>query len=132
VLRIVAHIGGRLPLHCTANGKALLAALTPEQVDAVLPATLKRNTANTITDKRLLAEELQRVRDTGLSFDVEEYEEGVAAVGAYVQDILGDVVSLAAVVPMLRYKRDEAAIVAAVARTRDEAQAALIKPAQSL
>jgi hypothetical protein len=33
---------------------------------------------------------------------------------------------------MLRYKRDEAAIVAAVARTRDEAQAALIKPAQSL
>ena len=30
VLRIVAHIGGRLPLHCTANGKALLAALTPD------------------------------------------------------------------------------------------------------
>jgi DNA-binding IclR family transcriptional regulator len=130
VLRIVAHIGGRLPLHCTANGKALLAALTPEQVDAVLPDKLERNTANTITDKRVLAEELQRVRDTGLSFDIEEYEEGVVAVGAFVQDILGDVVSLAAVVPMPRYKRDEAAIVAAVARTRDEAQAALIKPSQ--
>ncbi len=52
VLRIVARIVGRLPPHCTANGKALLAALTPEQVDAVLPDKLERNTANTITDKR--------------------------------------------------------------------------------
>ncbi|HTX71092.1 MAG TPA: IclR family transcriptional regulator [Thermoleophilia bacterium] len=130
VLRIVAHIGGRLPLHCTANGKALLASLTPEQVDAVLPEPLTRNTPHTITDKRLLAEEIQHVRDTGLSFDLEEYEEGVVAVGAFVRDVMGDVVSLAAVVPMLRYKRDEAAIVAAVARTRDEAQAALVKPAQ--
>jgi DNA-binding IclR family transcriptional regulator len=129
VLRIVAHIGGRLPLHCTANGKALLAALTPEQVEAVLPARLERNTPYTITDKRRLREEVQRVRDAGLSYDIEEYEEGVVAVGAYVQDVMGDVVSLAAVVPMLRYRRDEASIVAAVARTRDEAQAALIKPA---
>ena len=97
----------------------------------MLPDRLERNTPNTITDKRKLGEELQRVRDTGLSFDLEEYEEGVVAVGAFVRDVMGDVVSLAAVVPMLRYKRDEDAIVAAVARTRDEAQAALIKPAQS-
>ncbi len=77
VLRIVAHIGGRLPLHCTANGKALLASLTPEQVDSVRAGEARAATrANTITDKRCLFEEVQRVRDTGLSFDLEEYAEG--------------------------------------------------------
>jgi DNA-binding IclR family transcriptional regulator len=127
VLRIVAHIGGRLPLHCTANGKALLASLAPEQMDAVLPAELERMTPKTITDRRRLHEEVQRVRETGLSYDIEEYADGVVAVGAYVHDVMGDVVSLAAVVPMIRYARDEESIAAAVARTRDEAQAALLK-----
>jgi DNA-binding IclR family transcriptional regulator len=132
VLRIVAHIGGRLPLHCTANGKALLASLTPEQMDNVLPDKLERLTSNTITDKRRLHEEVQRVRLTGLSFDLEEYALGVVAVGAFVRDALGDVVSLAAVVPMARFQVDESAIVAAVARTREEAQAALLGPRRTV
>jgi len=35
-LRVVAHMGARLPLHCTASGKALLAALTPAKVAEVM------------------------------------------------------------------------------------------------
>jgi DNA-binding IclR family transcriptional regulator len=126
VLRIVAHIGGRLPLHCTANGKALLASLSPDHMEAVLPDKLERLTVNTITDRGRLREEIQRVRLTGLSFDLEEYAIGVVAVGAYVHDAIGDVVSLAAVVPMVRYQADSESVVAAVARTREEAQAALL------
>lgn len=126
VLRIVAHIGGRLPLHCTANGKALLASPSPEQKEAVLPDELQRLTVNTITDRGRLREEIQRIRLTGLSFDLEEYAEGVVAVGAFVRDAIGDVVSLAAVVPMVRYRDDNESVVAAVAHTRDEAQAALL------
>jgi len=126
VLRIVAHIGARLPLHCTANGKALLASLSREQMEAALPDRLQRQTVNTITDRGRLREEIERVRITGLSFDLEEYAEGVVAVGAFVRDAIGDVVSLAAVVPMVRYRADSESIVAAVARTRDAAQAALL------
>ena len=126
VLRIVAHIGGRLPLHCTANGKALLASLSADQMAAVLPDKLERLTVNTITDHGRLREEIQRIRLTGLSFDLEEYAIGVVAVGAFVHDAIGDVVSLAAVVPMVRYQADSESVVAAVARTRDEAQAALL------
>jgi DNA-binding IclR family transcriptional regulator len=126
VLRIVAHIGGRLPLHCTANGKALLASLSPDHMEAVLPDKLERLTVNTITDRGRLREEIQRVRLTGLSFDLEEYAIGVVAVGAFVHDAIGDVVSLAAVVPMVRYQADSESVVAAVARTREEAQAALL------
>jgi DNA-binding IclR family transcriptional regulator len=126
VLRIVAHIGGRLPLHCTANGKALLASLSPDHMEAVLPDKLERLTVNTITDRGRLRDEIQRVRLTGLSFDLEEYAIGVVAVGAFVHDAIGDVVSLAAVVPMVRYQSDSESVVAAVARTREEAQAALL------
>jgi len=71
------------------------------------------------------------VRLTGLSFDVEEYAIGVVAVGAFVSDAMGDVVSLAAVVPMARFETDRDAIVAAVARTRDAAQAALVSSPRS-
>jgi len=130
VLRIVAHIGARLPLHCTANGKALLASLSPEQMESVLPDKLEPMTVNTITDRERLREEIQRARLTGLSFDLEEYAEGVVAVGSFVRDGIGDVVSLAAVVPMVRYRADSESIVAAVARTRDEAQAALLRAPQ--
>ena len=131
VLRIVAHIGGRLPLHCTANGKALLAALTPEQVDAVLPDTLEAQHRQhdhrqaPCWPRSCSACATRASRSTSRST-----RRAWSRWARYVQDIMGDVVSLAAVVPMLRYRRDEAAIVAAVARTRDEAQAALIKPAQ--
>ncbi len=125
-LRVVAHIGGTQPLHCTASGKALLASLDPETMESVLPPRLEALTANTITDKGRLREEIARVREIGLSFDLEENALGIVAVGAFVRDALDDVVSLAAVVPSVRYAMEKDAISAAVARTRDEAQAALL------
>ena len=39
-LRVVSRIGRRLPVHTTAHGKALLAARSTAEVDALLPATL--------------------------------------------------------------------------------------------
>ena len=35
-LRVVAHMGARLPLYCTASGKALLAELSPGEADREL------------------------------------------------------------------------------------------------
>ena len=85
-----------------------------------------------MTDKAALLREFRRVRETGLSFDLEEYEMGVLRGGAPVQDIIGDVVSLTAVVPMRALQARRGCHRRAVARTRDEAQAALIKPAAPL
>ena len=55
-------------------------------------------TANTITDRNVLREEIAEVRRTGLAYDLEEYTIGVCACGAYVRSVMGDVVSIAAVV----------------------------------
>ena len=72
-LRVVAHMGARLPLHCTASGKALLAVLEPGEVDRELPERLQAYTPNTTTDRDALRRELDghpqdrgRVRPRGV------------------------------------------------------------------
>ena len=128
VMRAITNVGTRGPLHCSANGKALLASLTPGEMEDILPRELIRLTANTITDRNALREEIAEVRRTGLAYDIEEYTIGVCACGAYVRSVMGDVVSIAAVVTKEHWDEHREKIVAAVVRARDAAQAALGTP----
>ncbi len=59
-LRVVAHMGARLPLHCTASGKALLAVLEPDEIDRELPKRLQGYTPNTVTDRAALLRAARR------------------------------------------------------------------------
>jgi DNA-binding IclR family transcriptional regulator len=131
VMRAITNVGTRGPLHCSANGKALLASLTPAEMEDILPQELVRVTGKTITDRDVLRAEIAEVRRTGLSYDLEEYTPGVCACGAYVRSIMGDVVSIAGVVTKEHWDTNHEAIKAAVARARDAAQAALGTPAAS-
>ena len=83
-LRAVSSVGELFPLHCTANGKALLAAMSPEQVTDLLPARLERFTPHTIVSRAQLLTELEQVRGDGVAFDREEHTEGICAVGVCV------------------------------------------------
>ena len=68
-LRVVAEIGARFPLYCTANGKALLAALPPEETERLVPRQMKAHTEFTVTDRVALFRELRSGRSgqrTGL------------------------------------------------------------------
>src|SRR4051812_7241114 len=57
------HVGSRLPAYCTSMGKVLLAFLPPEELQARLETLqLARRGPNTITAKRELLKELERVR----------------------------------------------------------------------
>lgn len=73
--------GRRTPLHCVANGKVLLAfaGATPDE-------TLEAFTPRTITDRRALAAELDKIRRLGWATNVAEMEEGLHAVAAPVFD----------------------------------------------
>ena len=128
VMRAITNVGTRGPLHCSANGKALLASLTPGEMEDILPRELIRLTANTITDRNALRAEIAEVRRTGLAYDIEEYTIGVCACGAYVRSVMGDVVSIAAVVTREHWDEHREKIVTAVVRARDAAQAALGTP----
>ncbi len=74
--------GGRLPLHCTALGKAILAYSDHAFVESVLSGELTRRSARTITDPAVMRRELANVRETNVAYDVEESEVGLFCVGA--------------------------------------------------
>jgi DNA-binding IclR family transcriptional regulator len=101
-LQTVSEVGARFPLHCTANGKALLSALPREQVERLLPARLERLTANTTTDRDLLLAELKRVRAEGVAYDRQEHTAGIEAVGIVVVTGDGPVAAISVPVPSER------------------------------
>jgi DNA-binding IclR family transcriptional regulator len=82
-VRLVSRIGARTPTHCSAMGKAYLAALD-ESGRASLTQSLPARTPHTITSREALEGELERIRAVGYSIDDEENELGVRCVGAAV------------------------------------------------
>jgi len=124
-LRIVAEIGARFPLHATANGKALLAALPVDELGVALPKRLAAITEHTITDRAALLRELDDVRRTGVAYDHEEHSVGIAAVGTAVRDTVGAIAAVTVVAPAARFCDSEAEITAALLRARDEIQVVL-------
>jgi DNA-binding IclR family transcriptional regulator len=85
-------VGQRIPLHATSNGKVLLSALEPTEVERQV-STLPAYTGNTITNMRALHRELAEVRSRGYAIAVDELEIGLTAVAAPVRSIHGDVVA---------------------------------------
>lgn len=124
-LRAVSAVGAGFPLHCTANGKALLAALPPDQALALLPARLERFTPATITSRAALLDELDRIRHTGVAVDREEHTEGICAVGAAVADPAGPAAAISVPVPTPRFTRGEARYAAGVRSAAARATALL-------
>ena len=104
-LLAVSGLGSSRPLHASASGKALLAALSPERFAAMrshlrLPAV----TRNTITDWARLEREIELVRQTGLAYDHEEYIMGICAVAVAIRGPKDEIVSIALPAPTDRFQ----------------------------
>jgi IclR family transcriptional regulator, pca regulon regulatory protein len=84
--------GSRVPAHCTAIGKVLLAHLPDSRQSRVLKGlTLSRNGPNCITTMPALHDELERVRTEGLAVDEEELIAGLCSIAVPVRDLNGRV-----------------------------------------
>jgi IclR family KDG regulon transcriptional repressor len=81
-VRIAGTIGDRIPIHAAAGAKAILAFSLPEVRDTFLNGEMPRLTPNTITDPEIFRRQLQNIRRQGFSFDNEEIDVGINAVGA--------------------------------------------------
>jgi DNA-binding IclR family transcriptional regulator len=123
-LRAVSAVGEAFPLHCTANGKALLAALPRERALALLSGRLPRLTPATIASRAALEAELARIRAAGgIAFDREEHTEGICAAGAVVHDASGvPVAAISVPVPTPRFRRAERRLARAVPAAAAEAE----------
>lgn len=93
-VRVPSTIGRRYPAHCGAAGKALLAFLSPDELDGIVKKRgLKSYTSKTLTSTKLLKQELRVVRDRGYAVDNEEFEEGLRCIGAPLRDHTGEVIA---------------------------------------
>ena len=89
-LNIGSLIGNCAPMYCTGVGKAILAFLSESEVERVWRNTeIVRYTPNTITDLRVLREELAQTRLRGYALDNEEHEPGVSCVAMPIFDSFG-------------------------------------------
>lgn len=87
-IRSAAQLGVRKPLHCTSQGKAILAFL-PGAETLVDRLPLQRFTTATITETAALRAELATVRERGYAIENEEIVPGQRCVGAPVLDAEG-------------------------------------------
>ena len=66
------------PAYCTGVGKAMLAYLPPDQLEAALSRqSFYRHTAHTLDSPAALRAELEAIRTRGHAFDREEHEAGI-------------------------------------------------------
>ena len=103
-------LGTRLPVHCTAAGKALLARLpAAEQKDLIAELRLKRHTPKTIVTKTALRAELERiVAEGGLAVEDEEFSAGRCALATAMASVVGrTVAAVELVVPARAYTSTE-------------------------
>ncbi|MET7896556.1 IclR family transcriptional regulator [Streptomyces mirabilis] len=89
---VASRVGGRAPAHCTALGKAMLAWLPPEEIDALYEDGVPAATDGSITDLAHLHRELGRIRSTsGVAIERGECVESIACVGAAIRGPEGPV-----------------------------------------
>ncbi|MBI2460765.1 MAG: IclR family transcriptional regulator [Candidatus Rokubacteria bacterium] len=102
--------GSRVPVHCTANGKLLLAFAPRRHRERFLKSIqLKPYTPNTIVDRARLVQRLQEIRRRGYSEDNEEFLAGVCCLAVPVKDRHGKVVAgLAVSAPSARFSLEKA------------------------
>jgi DNA-binding IclR family transcriptional regulator len=126
VLRTSSRVGVKLPAHCTAAGKVLLAGLSPEQLRELYPdSSLEQRTPRSLATREALEAELADVRKHSYAVQFGESEEDVAAVAALVRGSGRPRSAMAITAPASRLSKRQAAqagkrLVAAVDRATFE------------
>ncbi|WP_025668277.1 IclR family transcriptional regulator [Psychrobacter sp. AC24] len=86
-LQIYLPVGAKSPMWCTATGKLYLSQLSTTSRNKILQGLpLDKFTKNTITDVDTLNAELDRIAETGIGIDNEEFISEMVAVSVPVLD----------------------------------------------
>lgn len=89
-MRICTTIGQRLPMYCTAGGKAIMAYLPEKQREEILQSfRFSAFTENTLITAEDLRRELVTARAEGCAYDREELELGLTCIAAPILNRFG-------------------------------------------
>jgi IclR family transcriptional regulator, KDG regulon repressor len=105
-VRLVSSVGGRLPAHCTALGKALLSGLPGERLDQLFPSGTELGglTSHSIRDADELRKALARIRRRGVAYEERESNPEAACVASGIRDGSGQTIAAMSVsVPTSRW-----------------------------
>lgn len=116
-------IGQRFPLHCTANGKAVLACFDKEDAAVLIDKSVVEHPDHQLTDRAKLVREIDSARRKRLAFDFGEHDAGISAIGAAVLDAFGRPVAVSVPTPTHRFAAERDAIVASLSAFREKMQA---------
>ena len=98
MMRAFARPGSRVPMHCSAVGKAIFSAASDKALAKILHQRgMPRLTVKTITSTAGLRTALQEARALGYAVDDEEHAVGLRCIAAPVYDETGDVVAAVSV-----------------------------------
>lgn len=108
-VRYAITVGMTRPLYCTAAGRVLLAYADEKYLDSYLRSTkLARLTPHTLTDRKELVKELERIRRTGFATSVNQLFEGSAAISAPIFGGDGQVIAAIAIgAPADRFESEQ-------------------------
>lgn len=94
----------------TVHGKIFAAFKSPQEREAILARPIAKLTPHTVTDRGLIAAELEQVAKEDVAYDIEGRYEGLCAVGAPVRDQFGAIAAtISVVVPKGRFGPEESA-----------------------
>lgn len=106
-LMVVSGVGQPFPIHSCANGKAVLAAMNDDEISNLLTFPLEKSTSKTLVTKEDISLEIEKIRQQGLAFDLEEHHQGLCAVGACISGPYGQSLALSIPVPSVRFYGNE-------------------------
>jgi DNA-binding IclR family transcriptional regulator len=93
MVKVDNRVGWRIPIHCTAIGKAQIAHASEEELEKLgILNHMERFTPNTIVDKVEFIKHIKEVAQRGYAVDNEEHNLRVRCVGVPLKDYTGRVV----------------------------------------
>lgn len=129
-------VGGRFPACYTSSGKAMLATLPPERVDALVTRPLRRPlTRHSVAGRKALDAQLRAARASGHAVDDQETAEGMHCFGAPVFAAGGNEAVAAVAVSLIKASTTpsrEAEVVTAITALAEDVSRRLGAPARRL
>ncbi|MCK1394350.1 IclR family transcriptional regulator [Bradyrhizobium sp. 1] len=102
-LTALSSVGERFPLHCTANGKAILACFSPDESIELIEKSLAEHPEYALASRKRLTDELNDTRRAHLAYDLEEHGAGISAIGTAMIDHFGRPIAVSIPVPTQRF-----------------------------
>lgn len=111
-IRVVSHVGAKLPAYSTALGKALLSQKNLNEIRDLYPSGLKSVTSRTITKFEILEQELEETRSTKIAVEHGESNEQASCIAVPLSKNDGSIIAAISIsIPFFRETDEKVSIV---------------------